>query len=145
MKKIQVKIKENSKIKATNGFLRILISIISLFSLLLICLNIFLYNDVKNKKLKIVSLNSELSQNKNYKSLYEDINSRFDNINSKNSDILNFYDDYVVIVPNNENGCYHQYGCYDSITSSGKFKVYYLEEAQQLGYKSCPKCINHEN
>lgn len=141
MKKIHVKIKERSKQKSKTT----IICIISIFAFSFLCLDIFLFVNIKEKNKTIESLTSEISQSKKYKSLYNEINSKYENTNDKNSRILDFYDDYIVIVPDNGSDCYHQYGCFDSITSTGNYKVYSLVEAKKSGLKPCPKCINSKN
>ena len=84
-----------------------------------------------------------------YKTSYKELEKRHDELLLKNDEkltnALNFYDNYIVIVPYSSNGKtdthYHQYGCFDSILSGGKFEVYTLNGAKQAGYKPCD-CID---
>lgn len=84
-----------------------------------------------------------------YQKEYKNLEKENEDLKLKQSDkltnALNFYDDYIVIVPYNAKGemdtCYHQYGCFDSILSGGKFEVYTLKEAKSAGYKPC-ECVD---
>ena len=108
-------------------------------TLLAVCgiLGVFLF--VKSDEAS--SLNQRIKDYEGLEYNYKDLEHRFDNINERLANTKNFYDDYIVIVASD--GCYHQYGCYDSITASGKFKVYTLDSAKQAGYTPCD-CINPE-
>ncbi len=78
-----------------------------------------------------------------YQTSYKELEKRYDELllkqDEKLTNTLNFYDDYIVIVP--KGNCYHQYGCYDSITASGEFDVYEVFEARERGYVPCD-CID---
>ncbi len=51
---------------------------------------------------------------------------------------LDFYEEHVVIVPDDGTRKYHKYGCDDLDTSS--FWAYNTEAAIQKGYRACSKC-----
>ena len=51
---------------------------------------------------------------------------------------LNFYEEHVVIVPDDGTRKYHKYGCDDLDTSS--FWAFNTEAAIQKGYRACSKC-----
>ena len=104
--------------------------------------------ELHNTKHTLDQLESRFSS---YKTSYQELEEKYDALLLKQDDkltnALNFYDDYVVIVPYNSNGKtdthYHRYGCYDSILTGGKFDVYTLDDAKQKGYKPCD-CIDPE-
>ena len=122
------------------------VALICLSSALLVvcCFSTFLlvkskqeFNDTKNE---LEQLELRFSS---YKKSYSELEEKYDNLllkqDDKLTDALNFYDDYIVIVPYSLSGKtdthYHQYGCFDSILAGGKFEVYTLNDAKQKGYK----------
>lgn len=106
-------------------------------------LGVFLYKTIEEMSKKndeVASLNYRIEDIvKRHDSYYSDLEHRYDNINEKLAHALNLYDDYIVIV--SSGNCYHQYGCFHSITSSGKFDVYTIAEAEKAGYTPC-ECID---
>ena len=65
-------------------------------------------------------------------------------INEKNEeienlhDIISFYERYIVILPNDNSGTYHIYGCKHCDTTS--FWVYTIDNAKAAGYHHCNDC-----
>ena len=102
--------------------------------------------DISDAKYELDQLESRFASYKNaYKELEEKCNELRLEQDDKLTNALNFYDNYIVIVPYGLSGKtdthYHQYGCSDSILSGGKFEVYTLKEAKQAGFKPCD-CID---
>ena len=52
----------------------------------------------------------------------------------------NFYHDYAVIVPT-EDDSYHRYGC-PNIDENDSFWIYNINAAESRGYTPCPECID---
>lgn len=80
---------------------------------------------------KIISLNSEIKEQRSSASLYK-------TLYNEQEDKVKFMDDHVVIVPEYTN-IYHKYECqYLDLTNGGY--IFNPENAEAQGYKACKHC-----
>lgn len=67
-------------------------------------------------------------------------------INEKNEeienleDVISFYERYIVILPDDNTGTYHIYGCKQCDTSS--FWIYTIDDAKAADYQPCNNCCS---
>jgi hypothetical protein len=127
-------IHENTKnLKINNKFIICLILIIVETTAILI-LGIFLFKEkstADNQMAKIISLNSEIKEQRSSASLYK-------TLYNEQEDKVKFMDDHVVIVPEYTN-IYHKYECqYLDLTNGGY--IFNPENAEAQGYKACKHC-----
>ena len=127
-------IHENTKnLKIDNKFITCLILII-VETITIIILGIFLFKEKSasdNQMAKIVSLNSEIKEQRSSASLYK-------TLYNEQKDKVKFMDDHVVIVPEYTN-IYHKYECqYLDLTNGGY--IFNPENAKAQGYKACKHC-----
>ena len=87
----------------------IIVSILLVLSLGLNLYQIVIKSDIKNNK--------ELEQNRNK---------------------LDFFDEYIVLVENDNTNWYHKYECYRF--KQRDFWAYNIDQAENLGYEPCPNC-----
>jgi hypothetical protein len=70
----------------------------------------------------------------------EDSITQSNNERIKNSEKLDFFDNYVALVVDDGTGWYHKYECR---RFKGKdFWAYNIDQAENLGYEPCPYCYN---
>lgn len=70
----------------------------------------------------------------------EDSLTQSNNERIKNSEKLDFFDNYVALVVDDGTGWYHKYECR---RFKGKdFWAYNIDQAENLGYEPCPYCYN---
>lgn len=60
------------------------------------------------------------------------------NISEQNREKLEFFDEFIVIVEDDNTDLYHKYECYRF--RGENFWVYNIDQADSLGYKPCPTC-----
>jgi hypothetical protein len=68
----------------------------------------------------------------------EDSITQSNNERIKNSEKLDFFDNYVALVVDDGTGWYHKYECYRF--SGEDFWAYNIDQAKNLGYEPCPVC-----
>ena len=131
--------KPNKKKRILNKFT---IAITALCILLCISIGANIYQAQKNIDFQnnINTLNKTI-ENKNdtikikqeqYDNMYDEWYERYKTVK--------FYEDYIVILPNDNSGTYHIYGCKDCNTSS--FWIYTIDDAKAANYQSCNNCCS---
>ena len=102
-------------------------------------------NTVKERNITISSQKSTISSNKtkitNLENEVSDLESQLSEVRSNSFEQwwkLYFYEEHVVVVPDDGTNLYHTYGCDYLDTSS--FWVYNTEAAVNLGYNPCRYC-----
>ena len=129
--KIELEIVDKNKKERSFKIPLIVVSVLLVLSLGLNLYQLGAKSDMEESLTQNQELEQELEQEKEQ-------NSELQQKLKQNRNKIDFFDEYIVCVEDDNTGWYHKYECFRF--RGREFWVYNIDQAKSLGYKPCPDC-----